>query len=212
MCSPSSTRHEGDHHVGGVLVEVLPSVVVHRRRPRVGVAGSDLDLAERDPGVERAHDEPGPQHVGMDVAKSGPLGDRADPAVGGAPVQALAIASQQDRAGAALADGQVDGPGGARHERDDGRLVALADDAECAVAPLEAQVLDVGGARLAHPQAVQPEQDGQGGMGVVEALGGEDQRSQLGAVQAPGVTRVDFWAAHVLGRMAAMRPSMWANR
>jgi len=90
-------------------------------------------------------------HVGMDLAEAGALGDRANPAVGGAPVEAAAVVAEQDRPGRPLADGQVDGARRPRHERDHGRLVALADDAQGAVASLEAEVLDVGPARLAHP-------------------------------------------------------------
>ena len=38
---------------------------------------------------------------------------------------------------------------------------------------LEAEVLDVGRARLADPQAVQSEQHGESGMGLVDPLGSE---------------------------------------
>ena len=57
----------------------------------------------------------------------------------------------------------------------DRRLVALADDAQRPVAPLEAEVLDVGRARFADPQAVQSEEHGKGGMGVVDPLGREQK-------------------------------------
>jgi hypothetical protein len=40
---------------------------------------------------------------------------------------------------------------GAGHERDGGGPVALAEDAQGAVASFEAKILDVGGARLADP-------------------------------------------------------------
>jgi hypothetical protein len=53
----------------------------------------------------------------------------------------------------ALANGEVDRAGGSWHERDGRRLVALADDPQRPMAPLEPEVLDVGGACLAHPQA-----------------------------------------------------------
>jgi hypothetical protein len=48
----------------------------------------------------------------------------------------------------ALTDGQVDRPLGPGDERDRGRLVALAHDPQRAMAALEAEVLDVGGAGL----------------------------------------------------------------
>jgi hypothetical protein len=89
----------------------------------------------------------GPKHVRVDCADAGPLGDRAHPAVGGAPVEAAAVVAGQDRPRRPLADGQVDGPGRPGHQRDHGGLVALADDAQGPVASLEAEVLDVGRAR-----------------------------------------------------------------
>lgn len=38
-------------------------------------------------------------------------------------------------------------------------------------------------------------------MGVVEALGGEQQRTQLGAVQTASVARVDLGSPYVRGRV-----------
>jgi hypothetical protein len=113
--------------------------------------GGDLHLPQRDPGLKGAHDERRPQHVRVDRADSGSLGDRADPAVSGAPVEATAVVAEQDGARRPLADGQVDGAGRPRHQRDDRRFAALADDAQDAVAPLETEVLDVGPARLGDP-------------------------------------------------------------
>src|SRR5918994_467172 len=49
----------------------------------------------------------------------------------------------------AFTDGQVDRPRGSGHERHGGGLVALAHDPQCAMAALEAEVLDVGGTGLA---------------------------------------------------------------
>jgi hypothetical protein len=62
------------------------------------VASGDLHVSQRDPGVESGHDERGAQHVRVDVAESGSLADCFDPAVCGASVEALAVASSQDRA------------------------------------------------------------------------------------------------------------------
>ena len=79
--------------------------------------------------------------------------------------------------------------------------------------PLHAHVLDVGVAGLGDPQPVQAQQHGQGGVGVVEALGGEEEPGQLAAVEAPPlatggtVGRRTYWAG-----FEAMRPSMWAKR
>jgi hypothetical protein len=93
--------------------------------------------------------------------------------VGGAPVEPAAVVAEQDRPSGTFPDGQVDRPGDPRHQGYDCRPVALADDAECPVTPLEAEVLDVGRARLADPQAVQSEEHGKGGMGVIDPLGGD---------------------------------------
>ncbi len=57
------------------------------------MAGGDLNVAERDAGVERGHDERCSEHVGMDVAESGSFADRTHPPVGGSPVETLAVAS-----------------------------------------------------------------------------------------------------------------------
>jgi hypothetical protein len=43
------------------------------------VASCDLHVAERDARIEGNHDERGPEHVGMHVAKSRPLTDRKHP-------------------------------------------------------------------------------------------------------------------------------------
>jgi len=48
----SATSDEGDHDVGGVAIEVLSSPVVDGCSAWVGVAGGDLDVSERDAGVE----------------------------------------------------------------------------------------------------------------------------------------------------------------
>ena len=80
------------------------------------------------------------------------------------------------------------------------------------MAAFEAEVLDVGAARLADPQPVQAEQHGQGGVGVVEPLGGEQEPAELAAVQCPAVRRVDVGRRTYWAGFGEMRPSMWANR
>ena len=71
---------------------------------------------------------------------------------------------------------------------------------------LEAQVLDIGRARLGDPEAVEAEKDRQGGMSVVVALGGKQERAQLAAVEAPGLARVDLGTTDVLGRVGRDHP------
>jgi hypothetical protein len=153
----SSTRHEGDHDVRRMPVEALAAVVVDGRRPGIGMSGGDLHFAQWDSCLESAHDEGRPQHVGVYVAKPGSLGGRTDPPVGGTPVEPTAVVAEQDRPSGTFPDCQVDRSGRSGHQGDDRRLVALADDAECPVTPLEPEILDVGRARLADPQAVQSE-------------------------------------------------------
>ena len=48
---------EGNHDVSSMVVEIGSSAVVNCRCPRIGVAGGNLDLTERDPGIESRHDE-----------------------------------------------------------------------------------------------------------------------------------------------------------
>ena len=83
--------------------------------------------------------------------------------------------AQAWRAGRALADSQVDRACGARHMGDDGWLVTLPDDPEGAVASFEPEVLNIGGARLAHPQPVQAEEDGERSVSEVDAFGGKER-------------------------------------
>jgi hypothetical protein len=124
-----------------VAVEFLAPPVVDGRGAGIGVTSSDLDVSQRDAGVEGRHDERCSQHVRMDSAEPGTPADRADPPVGGSPVEALAVTASQDRPVVAFTDGHVDRPGGAGDERDGGGLVALAHDPQRAVAALEAEVL-----------------------------------------------------------------------
>jgi hypothetical protein len=48
-----------------MAVEVLAAAVVDRR-PRVGMTSRELDIAQRNTGVEGGHDERSPKHVWMD--------------------------------------------------------------------------------------------------------------------------------------------------
>ena len=133
--------------------------------------------------------------------EASPPTDRTDPPVGSPPLEALPVSPPQDRPLAALADGEVDGPCCTRNERDGRGLVALAEDTQGSVTPLEAQVLDVCGARLTDPQAVEPEQHSQRRMVAVVLLGGEQEHAELGAVETPGVRWVYPGPADVLGRV-----------
>jgi hypothetical protein len=139
----------------------------------------------------------------MHGAKPGALADRSDPAARGAPIQALAVASAEDWAFVAFANGEVDGAGGTRDERNRCRLVALADDAQGAVPPFEAEFLDVGGAGFAHSQSVQTDQHGERRVISVELLRGEEEHTEFGTVQAAGFSGMDLWPTDVLRRVRA---------
>ena len=167
------------------------------------MTGGELDVTEGHSGVEGGHDEGRSEHVRVDVAEPGPPSDGADPPVGGAPVQALARGTAQDRSFRPLTHGQVDHPCGSGNVGDHRGLGALAHDPKGPVPTLQAQVLDVGTTGLADPQAVQSEQDGEGSMGVVEVLRGEEEPAELGAVEAPPLGAVDGRPAHVLGGVGA---------
>lgn len=93
-----------------------------------------------------------------------------------------------------------------------GRLVALAHDVQCPVAPLEAEVLNVGRASLADSQPVQSEEHCKSGISMVDPLGREQEGAKLGAVETTGVVGADIGPTNVLRRFEAIRPSMWAKR
>jgi hypothetical protein len=78
--------------------------------------------------------------------------------------------------------------------------------------PRSALVLDVGAAGLGDPQPLHAQQHGQGEVGVLAALGREQEPGQLAAVKAPPLGLWHRGAAHVLGRVRRIRPSMWAIR
>jgi hypothetical protein len=110
-------------------VEAGARPVVAHGGARVGVRGGFLHVAEGDSGVESGGDECVPQGVGADLlGNPGAAGDAADDPGGAVPVQPAAVAGEEQRSFGALADGQVDRPGGARRQRDSDDLAALAGD------------------------------------------------------------------------------------
>ncbi len=108
----------------------------------------------------------------MDDSQPGPLADTAYPAMCRATVEALAVPTVQDRALAALAEHEVDRAGHPWHEGNDRRLVAFADDAQCSMASIKAEIFRVGRTGLAHSESIQAEEHRQGGMVTVVPLGG----------------------------------------
>ena len=195
----SASGDEGHHDVGGVAVEVLTAPVIHRGGARISMPGSHLHLSERHSRIESSHDERRSQHVRMHQPEPCPFADGADPPVGRAPIEALAVMANQNRALSSFPDGEVDRTGGAENERDEGRFVAVANDPQHPVTPLEGHFFNVGLAGLAGPEAVQPQQRRQSRMGVVKALGGEEEPAQVPTVEAASLGWVDLGATHVLG-------------
>ena len=74
------------------------------------------------------------------------------------PVETATTPREKDWTFAALANREIDGPGGARGEGDRDDLPALPQDHERAVAAVEAKVFDVGTERFGNTQAVQRKQ------------------------------------------------------
>ncbi len=159
-------------------------------------------------GDEGDHDVGRPQHVRMHGAQPGALADRANPPVSRAAVEALTVPPSQDRAFVAFADRQIDRASRPRHERDRRRLVPLAENVQRPMAAFDAEVLDVGRARLAHTQPVQAEQHRERSVIAVVLLGGEQEHGELGAVEASGVRWMHLWSRTYSTGFEAIRPSM----
>jgi len=113
-----------------VSVEVLSGPVVAHGGAGVGVAGSDLHIAQVDASVEHGGDESVPQHVWVYPRQvhTGSLGEAAQQPGGAVAVRASAASAAQDGAGVSPGDGGLDGAahrGGQWHECG---LIALAAD------------------------------------------------------------------------------------
>jgi|CZKW01.1.fsa_nt_gi hypothetical protein len=113
----------------------------------------------------------------------------ADDPPGDVAVQALSAGAEEDRSFAALADGQIDCPRGARRERDGDDLSALAGDREGPVPAFQPHGPDVSAGGLGDPQAVKGQQRDQSVLGG-GAEPGSDQRADLVTIQAGGVRLV----------------------
>lgn len=104
-----------------------------------------MDVAEGYAGDEGGGDEGVTQNVGSDsFGDPGPSGGSADDPPGGVTVQAEAVRAAEDGAVHPLADGEVDGPGGAWRQRKRDDLAALAGHGERAMATFETECFDVG--------------------------------------------------------------------
>jgi hypothetical protein len=88
--------------------------VVAHRGPAIGVGRGLLDVSQWDTGVERGGDARVPQRVRPDgLVDPGTAGEPHDPP-GSVTVETRAVSSKEDRSLDALADREVDRPGGAR--------------------------------------------------------------------------------------------------
>jgi hypothetical protein len=79
------------------------------------MGGGFLDVAQRHPGIKRGGNKCVPKGVrGDGFSDPGAASDLADEPPRAVPVQPLSVGGQEHRPVGAFADGQVDGPGGAR--------------------------------------------------------------------------------------------------
>ncbi len=106
---------------------------------------------------------------------------------GAVAVQPPPVRGDKQRSCGALPGGQVDGAGGAGHERDGDDLAALAGDDQGAVPAFQAELPDVRAGRLGDPQPVQRQQRDEGMLGGRPETGGDQDGAELIAVQRGGV-------------------------
>lgn len=83
--------------------------------------------------------------------------------------------------------------GGPRGEGDQPPAAAFGGDGEDLVAAVGAELVDVGGQGLVHPQPGQQQQAGEGVIAGAGGLGGVEEPDGLGAVQAEGGRGVVGW-------------------
>ena len=123
--------------------------VIAHRGARISVRCGLLHVPQRHPGVQGSGDERMPQRVRADVlGDPGVAGNPPDDPGGAVAVQPPPVRSDEQRPFGALAERQLDRPGGSRGKRDGDHLAALAGDDQGAVAALEAEMLDVGAGRF----------------------------------------------------------------
>ena len=132
-----------------------------------------------------------PQGVRPDgLGDPGTAGDPADNPPGAVPVQPPAISTEEDRALAPLADGQVDRARGTRRQGDGDHLSALTCDHQGPVAAFHTQGLNFRAGGLRDPQPVQRQQRDQRMLGHWSQSGRDQQGAHLVAVQSGGVRLV----------------------
>src|SRR5215207_660867 len=144
MVSAAGSGEERCHDVRGVSVKGDSGPVVAHRGARIGVAGGFLHIPQRNPSVESGRDECVAARVGPDaLGDPGPSSDTPHDPSGRMAIDPSPVRSEENRALAAFADRQIDGPGCPRSEGDSDDLATFAQDRERAMAPLKPEVLDV---------------------------------------------------------------------
>ena len=155
---PGSPGDVGGDDVRGVPVQRGPGPVVSHGGTRVSVRGGFLHVAQRHPRIQRRGDKCVPERVRPDFL--GDPGLPGDPP-SAMPVQPPPVGRQENGPFHALADRQVDCPGGAWRERDGDDLPALAGDHQGAVPTLNPERLDIGVRSFGDPQPVEGQQGDQ---------------------------------------------------
>jgi hypothetical protein len=145
-----------------------------------------------------------PERVRADVlGYPGLAGHPPDDLGGAVPVQPPPVAREEERPLGALADRQLNRPGGTRGKGDGDDLAALAGDDQGPMAAFQAQVLDVRADGLRYAQPVEREQGDQGVLGGRPESGSDEEGAELVAVQSGGVRFVvQPGTPHVRGRGA----------
>jgi hypothetical protein len=171
--------------VGGVAVKRMPRAVVAAGSTRVGVAGRILDIAQRDPSIQRQGHHRMPQAVRSDaLGEPGPPCEPGHNPGGVVAVQPAEPVGHQQRALGAATKRRIecaDGPRGQRHQH---ALAALAHHREYPVGPLDTKVDDIGRACLGYSQPVQGEQAGEGVIAGRGGLSRGQEPDRLLAVEA----------------------------
>ena len=124
------------------------------------------------------------------LRQPGAASDPADDPPGAMPVQPPPVSGQEERAITSFCDGQVDRSGGAGRERDGDHLAGLASDDQGPVPALQAQVLDVRAGRFGDAQPIQDEKRDQRVLTRRAEARGNQERTELVAVQADRVRLV----------------------
>ncbi len=117
-----------------------------------------MDVSEWYSCVEGCGDEAVAERVGGDLlVDSGVFSEASHHPGCLVPVHSLPIAGSEDGSFGSLADGEVDGAGGTRRHGDNDGLTAFSMDPQRVMAPLEADISDIGAQGFRDAESVQCE-------------------------------------------------------